>query len=114
MDITRYKAKAKCLLIIWLVSILVLAIGCNVYIVHMLNTTGKSPVYILSGYQIFSLMIVAVYFIPMLSAIHHYAKLAQMKKTRIAVRFLLWFYIIGAVLEFAITILEIARPGTFH
>lgn len=114
MDIARYKTKAKCLLITWLVSVLVLAIGSNVYMIHMLNTTGKSPIYMLSGYQIFSLMIVAVYFIPMLLAIHHYAKLAQMKKTRVAARVLLSFYTIGAVLEFAMTILEIVRPGTFR
>ncbi len=114
MDTTQYKTKTKCLLIIWLVSILLLSIGSNVYVIHMLNTTGKSPIYMLSGYQIFSLMIVAVYFIPMLFAIQHYAKLAQMKKTRIAARFLLSFYSIGAAIELAMTILEIVRPGTFN
>lgn len=114
MDTTRYKTKAKCLLVIWLISILLLSISSNVYVIHMINTTGQSPIYMLSGYQIFSLIIVAVYFIPMLSAIHHYAKLAQMKKTRIVARFLVWFYTIGAAIEFAMTVLEIVQPGTFN
>ena len=74
----------KRLSILWMVSFVLLGIA---EIVRKVNAAMVTSVYrgpaVLSGFQLFILFSVMFYFLPLLFAIHHYARLANSKRAMI-------------------------------
>lgn len=82
MDTLKYKKKTRALLIVWLATYGIFNIASNVYYLYQKTVVGYNPLVLLSGYQIFSLIIMLVYFLPMLIAAYHYSKKANMPRVR--------------------------------
>jgi 4-amino-4-deoxy-L-arabinose transferase-like glycosyltransferase len=83
--------KAKILFVLWIISYIVVSFLSNVYVHYQKTVLGYNPISMLSGYQLFSLAIMVVYFIPLLLAVHHFSKLSQSDKLRKITLYILCF-----------------------
>lgn len=77
---------------IWLVSCIFFYGVSNCYLIYHYYLYRSMPIEILSGYPLVSLIVIVLYFIPLLSIIHHYSKRLGVKKyIRISLLFLIFY-----------------------
>ena len=106
METNQYKQIVKRLTIIFFVVFIIVSIICNVYVVsEMINQ--KDAIHMLSGYQVFSLLLGLFVYIPLMIAIHRYAQLANMKKATLCSKIALWYLAIYEVIALIVTGAEI-------
>ena len=107
----KYRKTARNLSIIWVVSYVLLGIISNIYTIYQRAINDYNPVTMLSGYQLLSLIIMLLYFIPMLFVICRYSKLAHMKKLNRIASIVCVFISIWSVMLFVLTIVSFCYPG---
>ena len=78
----------------------------------MINV-GNNPIEMLSTYQLFSLGIMLLYFLPLLLAVYRYCKLADMPRLQVVVRIVLIFLVIWLSVMILFTVLEIIKLFPF-
>jgi len=108
-----YAKKSKRLFIIWILSNIGLNFFSNIYVLHEKKVNNYNPITMLSGYQIFVLLIMIFYFLPLLYHVVHFAKLAELKKLYIATKIIFLHNLICIICLFVITILALFIPGLF-
>ncbi len=95
----------KRLSVLWMTSFALLGIAETVRKVNaaMVTSVYRGPA-ILSGFQLFILFSVIFYFLPLLLAIHHYARLANSKRVIILVSVIMLVLSVWLVLALIETI----------
>lgn len=109
----KHKKIAKTLFAIWATSYVVLGTMSNAYILHQQHVYGYNPITMLSGYQIAHLLVMLLYFLPMLLIIRYYAKRAEMKKLYIFSCILGALMALWCILLLVTTILALIYPNMF-
>jgi hypothetical protein len=109
----KMKKRAKILSIIWLISYVVVGIFSGIYITASNVAYGINPLSMLSNYQLFVLVIVAVYFLPLLCAVHFCARKAEMAKLASMSRVVFVFLLIWTLALGIFTLISLFKPGTF-
>jgi DMSO/TMAO reductase YedYZ heme-binding membrane subunit len=84
----RAQKKANWLWRIWLVTYIIYASMTGVYNFITTIETGVSPVTMLSHFQIITLVITSMFFLPLILMVHHYAQQAKMTKILVCARVL--------------------------
>ena len=107
----QYRAKAKTLSIIWIASFIILGVISFIYIIYQRVVNNYNPITMLSGYQLFSLVIMLIYFMPMLLVIRRYSKLAHMTKLRRIAGIAYVFIAIWATFLSIFTVISVCFPG---
>lgn len=83
MDVARSKKIATRLTILWLVSFILIGLIAVIYQWSMMIKAGESQQNLFSASHLITTALVVFYFLPLLLAIRHHAKIAHMKTTRI-------------------------------
>ena len=112
VDIAKHRKIAKRLLFLFLFILLAVSICCNIYVVRE-RMVGNNPITMSSGYFWFSILLVAVVYLPLLSRIHYHAKMAGMKKLRIILCILIVHFTIALIMVCIFSVLELLNPGMF-
>lgn len=108
MQKEQYTRKVKILCFIFLFVFCAVNIASNIYVISQIHN-GHNPIVMLSGYQIFSLVIGIGVYIPLILAINRYAQLSQMRKTIIVSKIALCYLVIAETLMLILTIIEIIK-----
>lgn len=103
--------KIKKLFILWVCSYVIVGFFSNLYVMYQLAVKGYNPITLHSGYQFFALAVLIFYFIPLISLIFHYSRLAALKKYMIWSGFILIFLSIGTFILFVLTVLKFLFPN---
>lgn len=104
MNNETHKKIARRLFFLWVISYVVLGVLSNAYVLYQRVFVGYDPIHMLSGYQVFSLIIMIVYFIPLLLVVLHYAKISEMRKLCKITSVALGFTSIGTAIMLLFTI----------
>ena len=100
--------KTKTLVIVWLVSCVVLSFSLRI-VTTVLETMGVWPLEILGSYQLFSIGLLILYFYPLLFAIRHYAKKAELKAYNTLALLLILYYTFWLLVNVVIIIVTLLR-----
>lgn len=98
------KKIAKRLSILWIVTYAIASIVINAYTIYVTVVTDTSPIYLLSPLQLTTLLIVLLYFYPLLYLIRHHAKLADMRKTKMVSTVAIGIFTLWLVLNLCTTL----------
>lgn len=79
----NYKKRARNLCILWFAALLITGSCASIYLNTYDETGGIAPLELFSSYQFFVLAYILFFSGPLLVLIRYYAKIANMKKTRI-------------------------------
>lgn len=110
MKITDSAKIAKKLRTLWITSIVIVGIVTSVYLINCRTNHMSSPFEVFSGYHISLMVILVLYFIPILIVLQRHAKLAGMKKTLIFTRLCLFHHVIWLLLSISEMIQVIGYP----
>lgn len=105
----KLKKKTKRLFILWVITYIAVCCISNIYVLYQWYIMGSNPIELLSGYQIISLVIMIVYFIPLLLVVHHYSKLSKMEVIRKVTVFFIVFQGIWTVIMIGLTITSLMK-----
>jgi Mn2+/Fe2+ NRAMP family transporter len=107
MDANKAKKRVKHLGILWITLFVVYAITAGIYNIATMLENTESPIQMLSGYQIVTLIVTCVFFLPLMYVIYHYASLAGMKKTKVCALVVCIYLTIWIVLSLMMTVLAV-------
>lgn len=103
--------QVKQLFTLWLILYILYSVAGSIYCMYEQNINHYNPITMLSGFQIVSLAVVALFFIPFLFVVHRRAVAAQLKKIYKLTGFFLLALCVWSVILFLLMIIEVALPG---
>ena len=103
--------KSKLYFVIWVILFLSFSIASRIYVSYQQEIIGHDPTIILSSFQLFTLCMILIVFIPLLIFVHYYAQKSGQNKIRKITRMLLWLLIAWTCCMALITILAYFAPG---
>ena len=109
----KYRKKARALSIVWIASYVLLGVISNIYTIYQRAVNDYNPITMLSGYQLFSLLVMLIYFMPMLLLVCRYSKLAHMNKLHRVAQIVFVFIAIWTTFLFLLTVISLSFPGLF-
>lgn len=105
--------KAKRLFTLWLILFFAFSIGSSFYVSYQEVFYGNDPTALLSGFQLFTLAIILVFFIPLLLYVFRLAKQSNQQKICKVTYGLLWLLGIWTCFMVLSTVLALVVPGIF-
>ena len=106
MEIQEYNRIVKRLSVIFIATFIIVGIVSNVYVLMELQS-NNNPITMLSGYQIFTVLLGIAVYIPLMFTIHRYSRLANLKKAIWISRVVLCYLIFSEAIMLFATAVEI-------
>jgi len=100
--------KTKALVIVWLVSCVISEFSSRIFTI-VLENMGAWPLEILGSYHLFSIGLLILYFYPLLFAIRHYAKKAELKAYSTLALLLILYYTFWLLVNVVVIIVTLLR-----
>mgnify|MGYP003290883114 CR=1 FL=1 len=92
----RKQSKSAHVLLLWLVSLVILGIGCSVYIIYATLTTGSLSLSASNKYLVVIICVILLYLLPILLIACHYAKFEKNRRLLLIARILSIHHIVCA------------------
>lgn len=108
------RKKASVLLFkLWVACLIILSIGTSFYLSYQQVIAGEDPTIIGSGYHLFLIGLVLLFFVPLLCVIHRLSKTSASEKLhKVVTVMLVWLIVTAALLVFSFLFARF-MPETF-
>ena len=110
MEMGKDKRIARRLFVFWVICYTIFNLGSSVYISYQQVFEGNDPRFVPSAFQIFTFVIILLYFIPLLSVVLHFAKLSSSKGLQKIATIILTILVIAVVFMLLGTLFVFAVP----
>lgn len=111
MNKNRMTKKARFLFGLWCALYAMFNVGSRIYVSYQQVFNNVDPTQLLSGFHLFTLATIALFFLPSLFGINHLMKQDESPKLKKAVRWLLIIFSMWTLAMTLITIVSVIMPG---